>query len=73
MPMRSRRVKSVLPVLLLALSLASPAAATGSVSVSEGHPPANAEEAKVCSALLGWAQSIVGLPATSVDSSCKVK
>lgn len=67
--MRSRRLKSILPVLLLALSLASPAVAGG----SEGHPPANAEEAKVCSELLGWAQSIVGLPATSVDSSCTVR
>lgn len=71
--MRSRRLKSVLPALVLALSVvAVPASAASSVS-SEGHPPTNAEEAKVCKDLLGWAQSIVGLPATSVDSTCTVK
>ncbi|GAA1150212.1 hypothetical protein GCM10009664_17700 [Kitasatospora gansuensis] len=69
MRMRSRRLKFVLPVVVLAVSLGSPVVA----GATEGHPPANAEEAKVCSELLGWAQSIVGLPGTSVDSSCTVK
>ncbi|MER5867723.1 hypothetical protein [Kitasatospora sp. NPDC002040] len=69
MRIRSRCLKSVLPALVLALSLAAPATA----GATEGHPPANAEEAKVCADLLGWAQSIVGLPGTSVDSSCTVK
>ncbi|WP_405017626.1 hypothetical protein OHV05_11735 [Kitasatospora sp. NBC_00070] len=67
----SRRLKSVLPALLLALSLAAPGVAVA--EGGEGHPPANAEEAKVCSDLLGWAQALVGLPATSVESTCTVK
>ncbi|MGW4646063.1 hypothetical protein [Kitasatospora sp. NPDC004289] len=63
-----------LPAVLLAAGLAAATfAGAAAASASENHGPANAEEAKVCSDLLGWAQGIVGLPATSVDASCTVR
>lgn len=64
--------RRLLPAVLLAAGLAA-TAFVGGASAEENHGPTNAEEAKVCSDLLGWAQGIVGLPATSVDASCTVR